>query len=173
VAQREGLQRVLRIPVRGATEVVEAHVNLRWLQLQVGGYIEAIDVTRVLTDSGMRSAPCTVWGNDDAKNIGLPINPRATDLCAVAIGGWSRDVVCGDVVVAGPPDREGAGTPVPDAVVAIVREWGWFDRPQGEQASCAACGAVDHGTDAVCACGAVLAEGSARAEGGGAAPLGE
>lgn len=68
--------------------------------------------------------------NEEGKINGLPVNPRATDFCALAIGGWFRDIIVGDVVVVGPPGPEGEETPVPDEAVAVVREWGWLASPE-------------------------------------------
>jgi len=119
--------KVLRIPVAGPVEIVDVHVDLAWLQAQVGGLIERIHVEAVLTDSGRREVDATVWLNEEGKIIRLPINPRATDFCALTIGGWIFDVICGDVVIVGPPGPEGEETPVQDAVIDIVRAWGWLE----------------------------------------------
>jgi hypothetical protein len=105
--------------------VEDVAVDLAWLQGQVGGYIEAVMVQRILTDEGMRTTNCTVFVNEEGKLTGLPVNARATDLCAVTIGGWFNDVIAGDVVVVGPPDNRGDETSCPQEVVDIVTEWGW------------------------------------------------
>lgn len=106
--------------------IVEAKMNLDYYQGVVGGLIEGVSIERVLTDTGMKSVEATVYVNEEGKLIGLPVNPRATDLCAVTIGGWIRDVIMGDVIVVGPPDDEGETLPVPENVIEIIREWGWL-----------------------------------------------
>jgi hypothetical protein len=107
-------------------QVVDAQLTLDYLQGVVGGLIEAVHLDQVLTDSGRRDVDATVFLNEEGKLIGLPVNPRATDLCALAIGGWVLDVICGDVIVVGPPGPEGEETPCPDEIVSIVAEWGWL-----------------------------------------------
>lgn len=107
-------------------QVVDAQLTLDYLQGVVGGLIEAVNLYQVLTDSGRRHVDATVFVNEEGKLIGLPVNPRATDLCALAIGGWVRDVICGDAIVVGPPGPEGEETPCPDEIVSIVGEWGWL-----------------------------------------------
>lgn len=99
--------------------------RLRYLQKAVGGWIEAVSIEDVLTDSGRVHVPATVWVNEEGKLDGLPVNPRATDLCALTIGGWFADVICGDAVVLGPPDARGDETTCPDLIVRIIEEWGW------------------------------------------------
>ena len=118
--------KALRIPVSGPTELVDVDVTLKWLQEQVGGFIEHVYVYEVLTDQGRRHVDACVWLNEEGKLNSLPVNPRATDFCALTIGGWFRDVIVGDVVIVGPPGPDGNETPVQDAVVRIVRDWGWF-----------------------------------------------
>jgi Domain of unknown function (DUF3846) len=119
--------RALIIPASGEKAwVVDERIDLDYLQNVVGGWIEAVDVEQVLTDSGRRSVNATVFVNEEGKLNGLPVNHRATDLCALAIGGWFHDVIVGDVVVAGQPDDEGETNAVPDALIQIVSEWGWL-----------------------------------------------
>ncbi len=114
------------IPVSGAVRIESVPTDrLPWLQAAVGGWIEAVSVTRILTDEGARRAPCTVWVNEEGKLYGLPTNPRATDQCAQTIGGRLHDVISGDVLDMGPPDAEGNETTVPAVVLDIMREWGW------------------------------------------------
>lgn len=120
--------RAVVIPVDGPVRIETAPSGddrLQYLQGIVGGYIEAVNVQEVLTDRGRRRAPATVWVNEEGKILGLPINPRATDLCAATIGGWFADVICGDVVVLGPPDQRGDETTCPDVIVDIIDEWAW------------------------------------------------
>ena len=118
--------RALCIPTAGDVRVVDVEVTLSWLQQQVGGYIQPVYVDQVLTDRGRREVDACVYVNEEGKLDGLPVNPRATDFCALAIGGWLRDIIVGDVVIVGPPGPDGEGTPVPDDAIAVVREWGWL-----------------------------------------------
>jgi hypothetical protein len=118
--------RALRIPTDGRVELVDVDVTLEWLQHQVGGMIEVVHVDQILTDAGRRSVDADVYLNEDGKGLMLPLNHKATDLCALAIGGWYRDVIVGSVVVLGSPDDEGEDTAVPESVVRIARNFGWL-----------------------------------------------
>ncbi len=69
----------------------------------------------------MKQAAATCFVHEDGKLLQLPANARATDLCAVTIGGWVRDVI-----VVGPHGPHGEEMAVPDRIVAIVDEWGWL-----------------------------------------------
>lgn len=106
--------------------VVTEEIDLAYLQYVVGGLIEPIDLTRVLTDNGPLRVTATVFVNEEGKLAGLPLNSRATDLCAFRIGGWECDVVVGDVIVTGQPDDDGENTGCPAKLINIVRNWGWL-----------------------------------------------
>ncbi len=88
--------------------------------------IEAVRLDEVLTDAGRKLVEATVFVSETGKLDMLPFNSRATDLCALKIGGWYRDVIVGDVVVLGQVDDDGDETPVPDAVVKLARRLGWL-----------------------------------------------
>lgn len=118
--------RALRIPSDGSAELVDVDVTLDWLQAQVGGMIEVIHIDQVLTDAGRRRVQADVIINEDGKGLMLPLNAKATDLCALKIGGWFADVVVGSVVVLGCPDDDGEDTAVPESVVRIARNFGWL-----------------------------------------------
>jgi hypothetical protein len=120
------VMKALRIPTEGRVELVDADVTLEWLQHQVGGLIEAVRLDEVLTDHGRKLVEATVFVNEEGKNFALPVNAKATDLCALTIGGWAHDVIVGSVVVLGQFDDDGEETGVPDAVVRIARNWGWL-----------------------------------------------
>jgi hypothetical protein len=107
-------------PARLETVVPEL-VNFQRL---VGGYIERIGLAKVLTDRGMKRVDCDVWLNEEGKIHGLPLNARATDLCAVTIGGWFNDIVVGDVFVCGADGERSVS--VPPNVHTIIEEWGWL-----------------------------------------------
>lgn len=106
--------------------VVHEKLTLEYLQAVVHGLIEAVNISQVLTDSGRKHVACTMFVNETGKLIGLPVNPRATDLAALAIGGWIRDIIVGDCIIVGPPGPQGEETPCPDKVIAIVDKWGWL-----------------------------------------------
>lgn len=116
------------IPADGSqvARIVDEKLDLKYMQGVVGGYIEAVDVDVILTDTGKKQTNATVFVNEEGKLIRLPVNPRATDLCAIAIGGWVRDVIAGDVIVVGQPDAEGETTPVPANIIKAVEDWGWL-----------------------------------------------
>jgi hypothetical protein len=105
---------------------IPAEQRLASLQDYVGGYIEAVDVSEVLTDNGRRRVACSIFLNEEGKMQRLPVNARATDLAAITIGGWRNDVIVGQVVVTGQPDGRGETTDVPEDVVKIISDWGWF-----------------------------------------------
>ena len=121
--------RALLIPAdsdQKATVVDEADINLSWLQARVGGLIEAVRLDDVLTDAGRRVVKATVFVCETGKLDMLPLNSRATDLCALKIGGWVNDVIVGDIVVLGTVDDDGEETEVPDAIVKLARCNGWM-----------------------------------------------
>jgi len=118
--------RALLLPCEGIATVVDVPVDLAWLQARVGGLIEPVRLDQILTDRGRVLVEATMFVNETGKNDMLPLNPRATDMATLAIGGWFHDVIMGDVVVLGQVDDEGDETPVPDKLVAAVRAWGWM-----------------------------------------------
>jgi hypothetical protein len=120
--------RALLVPADSnqVASVVDADIDLAWLQARVGGLIEAVRLDEVLTDAGRKLVEATCFVNEEGKLTMLPLNTRATDLCALAIGGWYRDVIVGDAVVLGQVDDDGADTPVPDVIVRLARRWGWL-----------------------------------------------
>ena len=69
-----------RTPVR----LVDAELTLDYLQGAVGGLIEAVNIEEVLTDEGRKDVDATVFVNEEGKLLGLPVNSRATDLCALS-----------------------------------------------------------------------------------------
>jgi hypothetical protein len=106
--------------------VEDERLTLDYLQGVVGGLIEAVNIDQVLTDNGRKNVDCTMFVRETGKLDGLSVNARATDLAAIAIGGWIRDVVVGDVIVVGPPGPHGEETPCPDRIISIVDEWAWL-----------------------------------------------
>jgi hypothetical protein len=41
----------------------------------------------------MQNVDCTCFVNETGKLDGLPVNAKATDLCAIAIGSWVKDII--------------------------------------------------------------------------------
>lgn len=89
--------------VDGTVTQNDTPLTLEYLQGQVEGYIEAV-----------RPGDITIYINEEGKLKGLPINTRATELW------WELDerfrgydVLCGNVVVTGQPDRQGEDTNIP------------------------------------------------------------
>ena len=81
-------------------------------QRVVGGYIEAIDLAH---------PPMSLFANDEAKLIGLPINRRATALWWLhEPAAYGLDVVSGDVVLVGQPDRHGDTQSAPPKFVELL-----------------------------------------------------
>lgn len=81
-------------------------LSLPIYQKVVGGYIELV--------------PCsyniTVYCNEEGKIQGLPPNHRATALFGEWLQPW--DIIAGNVIVVGPPDKDGYDTDLED-----VDEW--------------------------------------------------
>ena len=115
------------IPADGSpAKLVDDTIDLKYMQGVVGGLIECVAIYEILTDAGRKHVEADLFVNEEGKLIGLPTNPRATDLAALTIGGWVHDVIKGDVIVTGQPDNEGRNTDVPQSVINIVRNWGWL-----------------------------------------------
>lgn len=73
--------------------------GLRDYQQTVGGRIEAIDLD---------SPRATIFANDEAKLLQLPLNRRATLLWWLTTPLFRRrDAICGDVALVGQPNRDG------------------------------------------------------------------
>jgi hypothetical protein len=83
--------KVLIIKTDDSVEVVDAHVNLKWLQNTVGGYIEGFYG---------RSSDWHGYCNEEGKLKSLPINQLATAF-ARELGWPGNDVLVGDVVFLG------------------------------------------------------------------------
>lgn len=65
----------------------------------VGGLVEAIDLNEYRA---------TMWANEESKNLGLPINARASMFLWLSDPRWRfRDHIRGDVFITGLPDEEG------------------------------------------------------------------
>ena len=100
--------------------------TLEELQAVVEGYIEPVYVREVLTDAGKKAVNVDLYVNEEGKLNGLPVNNRATDFAALAIGGWVNDIIVGNVVILGVPDDEGETTSVSRQAINVVKNFGWL-----------------------------------------------
>ncbi|QOH56205.1 MULTISPECIES: DUF3846 domain-containing protein [Rhodococcus] len=86
--------------------------DYRAYQKVVGGPFECIDLD---------NPNVTLFCNEEGKLIGGEFNPRATTLLWTSTPVWrGRDVICGDVVLAGQPDDEGSTTSVPEELITDI-----------------------------------------------------
>ncbi|UOT06780.1 DUF3846 domain-containing protein [Rhodococcus opacus] len=88
------------IPADESEVVYQSEFNdLRGYQQAVGGHIEAIDLDQ---------PPVTLFANDEAKLLQLPVNRRATLLWWLTTPLFRhQDVICGNTVLVGQPNAEG------------------------------------------------------------------
>lgn len=109
------------LPIR-VEEVPE--INLDFLQKQVDGYIEVINIlTGGPEDDDPFPTEVSMYLNEEGKLQGLPYNARATFLASGAI--MPFDYIAGDVVLTGPVDDEGEDTGLTDEQVEM------FTQPTG------------------------------------------
>lgn len=87
------------LPVRGDPREIDV-IDWRTLGKAVGGWIEIAPTP---------GSPFTMYVNEEGKIDGLPFNPRA-DRLANRYRDW-KDPLMGDVVLVGPPTRDGEDTP--------------------------------------------------------------
>jgi hypothetical protein len=84
--------------MKGKTYIIEASGSIReeshdkpltleWLQSAAGGYIQLIPHFKMY-----KGEQCVVFGDEDGKIKGKPINTKATDL-------WRKQGILGDVLV--------------------------------------------------------------------------
>lgn len=104
--------RAMTIAVDGQIEIVDGDAtNYRWLQAQVEGFIEAVDLEPTVT----------LYLNEEGKLNGAPLNPLASRLAHHHGAIFADDDVRGPVVVVGfnPADGECAELPETFAVEAV------------------------------------------------------
>ena len=97
-------QKVAIIPADSGQDVTFEeldHIGLQYLQMKVGGYVEAIGVP----DTGV-----SLYLNEEGKLAGLPVNARANRLAHRHQAIFPSDFIVGDVVVVGPVDARGDET---------------------------------------------------------------
>jgi hypothetical protein len=99
----------------GSTEVVELPEDdspcYDVLSQAVGGWLELVPSM----DPSARHL--TIYCNEMGKIEGLPLNPKATDLTAR----WGIDPIVGDIIVTGPPDRDGRDTSLSEKDIVTLK----------------------------------------------------
>jgi hypothetical protein len=97
---------------RSKTAVQVSTTSVQQLQEYVGGYLEA-----------QYDEPRTVifWINEDGKNLGLPVNELATAYWWLVNPAFiNHDMLVGNVVITGGPDRNGDITSITPAMEHII-----------------------------------------------------
>jgi|ERR1035437_10478237 hypothetical protein len=110
------MTKAMYIPVDAPPRVVEYN-GYDELKALVGGWIEGIG-------GDVGGSGTHVWSgyvDEEGKIKGLPVNDEAT-IFAGATGwyGAGSDVLCGPVVIIGPPDEEGDDTDVPQWLLYLA-----------------------------------------------------
>jgi hypothetical protein len=83
-------------------------------QETIGGYFQPIDI---------QSPEATIYVDEEGKLKHLDVNRRATILAWLHNPAFrGRDVLCGTVVIIGPPDSEGDTTDVPQSLDDLLFE---------------------------------------------------
>lgn len=82
------------------------------IQAMVGGTFDVIDTI---------NPEASLFFHDSGKTLGLPVNVRATRFLYLAHMVFrNRDIIVGDVLMAGVPDYNGATTSVPDELEKLI-----------------------------------------------------
>ncbi|RAN77975.1 hypothetical protein B5P43_18260 [Bacillus sp. SRB_336] len=107
--------RVIRIPQDEAEALSQTMLsNLASMQEAVGGMIEFITVDPI---------KASLMVDEQAKLYGKPINRKATLLWwLLEPAARQRDVIAGDALVVGCPDKMGDTTSAPDEVIELLLE---------------------------------------------------
>jgi hypothetical protein len=85
--------------------------ELKNLQREVGGWVQAIELTPTIT----------MWCNEEGKLIGLPLNYAATRIWTKVFG--YTDAIMGKVVFTGGADDEGETLPLSKEDEQVILEW--------------------------------------------------
>lgn len=106
-------KQVLVISFTGTLNTAELPENqeLSFLQEQVGGYVQVIDLVGELEG-------VSLWVNEEGKMYGLPINEVATYLWEKSFG--KTDVIVGNAVLTGGSDDAGETMPLTDEQVEMI-----------------------------------------------------
>jgi hypothetical protein len=92
--------------------VEDAQIDLQYLQAQVGGYIQHVNLEPEI-GIGM-------YMNEEGKLDKLAVNPRATLLASMFEAIRQGDYIVGDVVLVGEADSEGNETGLTDDALAVL-----------------------------------------------------
>jgi len=102
----------VKIDTDGTVDRITIDNGCRPLQELVGGWIEAIY-------SG--DPTITLWGNDEAKLIGMEPNAVATAVWWLTTPeARGQDIICGPVVITGGADDEGDTLSLPEEFLDVV-----------------------------------------------------
>jgi hypothetical protein len=94
-----------------AIDIAENNKELENLQREVGGWVQAVDLTPTIT----------MWCNEEGKMIGLPLNYAATRIWTKVFG--YTDAIMGKVVFTGGTDDEGETLPLSKEDEQVILEW--------------------------------------------------
>jgi hypothetical protein len=86
----------------GTLIAVDVKPTYQVMHKAVEGWLEMVPVGRGVE-------PFTAYCNEEGKFEGLPANPLATSFCRV-----THDVLVGNILIIGPPDREADDTHMSD-----------------------------------------------------------
>jgi hypothetical protein len=94
-----------------AIDIAENNKELENLQREVGGWVQAVELTPTIT----------MWCNEEGKMIGLPLNYAATRIWTKVFG--YTDAIMGKVVFTGGADDEGETLPLSKEDEQVILEW--------------------------------------------------
>lgn len=89
--------------------------DIKKMQGYIGGNFAVTDLERPAS---------SLWYGDESKLVdGWQINRRATNLLWIGNSAFYRyDVIAGDAILTGPPDKSGNTTSVPDELITLLFE---------------------------------------------------
>ena len=94
-----------------AIDIAENNKELENLQREVGGWVQAIELTPTIT----------MWCNEEGKLIGLPLNYAATRIWTKVFG--YTDAIMGKAVFTGGSDEDGETLPLSKEDEQVILEW--------------------------------------------------
>lgn len=108
------MAKVVVIKTDNSVIVEDTDLSLEYLQKNVDGYVQVIDLPAEQTDPEVVS----MWLNEEGKFSGLEVNNLATNLWERSYG--ATDVIVGDVVLSGGTDEEGESLGLTDIQVSSL-----------------------------------------------------
>lgn len=108
------MSKAIVVPVYDAPYVIDYEPGLKFLQAQVGGYIEAVDFE-------VNDTEYTLWLNEEGKILGLPYNGEATSMVSHRL--FPNDYIAGQAVVTGGTGPEGETLPLTDEDVLVLNDY--------------------------------------------------